>query len=366
MLNNIFVNNYASSLLGPQDVEISANQAAEIDYNVYFRHPGKDKLLRGLPYAQGVDLTPLAADNPFGLRLRLSGGESGCPRRRSLSPETLGGQVRPPLAVPRHPPAVHRAELATRAPTRTCFADFQQEDFRPRFTSPAVGHGVDLTAEVPADIERPPRSAKHPDIGPFAAPAAWWEDIDSGRATIVDGSVGLDAAGRDCGLGTAARPFATLAKAAALARWGSRIYVKDSIYRHSAVQTTFSLGPRLGAQRLPRPSPGLQPVGNDRAGPLGKAAVRGDSIASAIGTPSSVTTAARTAGRRTTTATCALGGREANATSLSRNSAELSEPFRPIRILQPGPRHAAGALRRRGLATGGRRAGIGGVPHRHR
>ena len=76
MLNNIFVNNYALALLGPEDVEISANRRAEIDYNVYFRHPGKDKLLRGLPYAQGVDLAPLAADNPFGLRLRRGRGQA--------------------------------------------------------------------------------------------------------------------------------------------------------------------------------------------------------------------------------------------------------------------------------------------------
>ena len=42
------------------------------------------------------------------------------------------------------------------------FRDFQQEDFRPRFTSPAVGRGVDLTAEVAADVERRSRSARHP------------------------------------------------------------------------------------------------------------------------------------------------------------------------------------------------------------
>ncbi|MGO8745415.1 MAG: hypothetical protein ACLQNE_05445 [Thermoguttaceae bacterium] len=120
-----------------------------------------------------------------------------------------------------------------------------------------MGRGLDLTAEVVADVNHQPRSARHPDIGPFAAPAVWWQDIDSGRATIVDGSLALDGASRDCGLGTIEKPFTTLAKAAAFARWGSRIYVKDSIYRHLAVQTSLVRERALG-----RRGDGPQLLGN--------------------------------------------------------------------------------------------------------
>jgi hypothetical protein len=73
VLNNVFVNNFATTLLGEQDLELSASANSQVDHNVYFRHPGKDKLLRGLPYAEGVDLGPLRAGNPFGLRLRVGG-----------------------------------------------------------------------------------------------------------------------------------------------------------------------------------------------------------------------------------------------------------------------------------------------------
>ena len=53
--------------------------------------------------------------------------------------------------------------------------------------------------------------------------------------------------------------LATLAKAAAFARWGSRIYVKDSIYRHSAVQTNFSLGPDSVLSGYPGHRPAFSP-----------------------------------------------------------------------------------------------------------
>jgi len=139
------------------------------------------------------------------------------------------------------------------------FVDFQKEDFKPRYASPAVGRGLDLVDEVPRDIEGRPRSRRHPDVGPYAAPAEWWEEIDSGRALIVDGNVPLDENGCDRGLGTAESPFATLAKAIAFARWGSRIYVKDSIYRHTAMQTSFSLGPDSTISGFPGHRPAFSP-----------------------------------------------------------------------------------------------------------
>ena len=71
--------------------------------------------------------------------------------------------------------------------------------------------------------------------------------------------MGLDAQGRDCGLGTPEKPFATLAKALALARWGSRIYIRDSIYRHTAMQTTFSLGPDSIVSGFPGHRPTFSP-----------------------------------------------------------------------------------------------------------
>ena len=253
VLNNLFVNDYAATPLSDEDLEIRVRDGAEIDHNIYFRHPAKDKLLRGLPYAQGVDLSPLAADNPFGLRLGVGGAVI-----TSLADPRWAGQF------DRHSQSLDILQRLTGENTYTrsyedLFQDLQQEDFRPRFTSPAVGRGVDLTAEVPADVAGQPRSAQHPDIGPYAAPAAWWEDLDSGRATIVDGSVGLDAQGRDCGLGTPEKPFATLAKALALARWGSRIYIRDSIYRHTAMQTTFSLGPDSIVSGFPGHRPTFSP-----------------------------------------------------------------------------------------------------------
>ena len=228
-------------------------QAVQIDHNVYFRHPGKDKLLRGLPYAQGVDLTPLAADNPFGLRLRV-GWQVG----HVVGPKTVGREVRHALAVPRHPAAIHWAELLHPL-VRGLVPRFPAGGFPATIHESGGGARPDLTAEVVADVNYQPRSARHPDIGPFAAPAVWWQDIDSGRATIVDGSLALDGAGRDCGLGTIEKPFTTLAKAAAFARWGSRIYVKDSIYRHSAVQTTFSLGPDSVLSGFPGHRPAFSP-----------------------------------------------------------------------------------------------------------
>jgi hypothetical protein len=326
VLNNLFINNYASELLRLRDVEISANQAAEIDYNVYFRHPAKDKLLRGLPYAQGVDLTPLDADNPFGLRLRLDGKVV-----TSLSQQPWSEKF------DRHSQSLDILQRFTGPNSYTrsyedLFADFQQEDFRPRFSSPAVGHGVDLTAEVAADMNGQPRSARHPDIGPFAAPAEWWQDIDSGRATIVDGSVGRDASGRDCGLGTLEKPFATVAKAAAFARWGSRIYVKDSIYRHSAVQTTFSLGPDSVFSGFPGHRPAFSPSELIEPGRWEK--LPSDGLYRIRDWHTFLGSNCRQhSWPEDYYGNMRLGGREANLTSLSRNSARLAEPFRPIRFL---------------------------------
>jgi len=326
VLNNLLINNYASSLLGQQDVEISAGKAARIDYNLYFRHPGKDKLLRGLPYAQGVDLAPLAAGNPFGLRLRLRGevvsslGESPWVERFDRHSQCLDILQR------------FTGPASCTRSYEDLFVDFQQEDFRPRFSSPAVGRGADLTAEVAADVAGRPRSARHPDIGPFAAPAAWWQDIDSGRATIVDGSVGLDVAGRDCGLGTVERPFATLAKAAAFARWGSRIYVKDSIYRHSAVQTTFSLGPDSLLSGFPGHRPAFSPSESIEAGRWEKLASGGLYRIRDWHTFLGYNCRAN-CWPEDYYGNMHLGGREANVTCLSRNSARIAEPFRPIRFL---------------------------------
>ena len=287
---------------------------------------------------QGVDLAPLAADNPFGLRLRLVAGDN----RGAGGPAANSGKVVALLSekpwadrFDRHSQSLDILQRFTGPNSYTrsyedLFQDFQQEDFRPRFTGPAVGRGIDLTSDVPADADGRPRSAKHPDIGPLAAPAAWWEDIDSGRATIVDGAVGLDAAGRDCGLGTAARPFATLAKAAAFARWGSRIYVKDSIYRHAAVQTSFSLGPDSLLSGFPghrpafSPSEVIEPGRWEKLTPGGLHRIR--DWHTFLG--------------YTCRANCwpedyygnmRIGGREANVANLSRNAGRLSEPFRPIR-----------------------------------
>ncbi len=212
------------------------------------------------------------------------------------------------------------------------FADFQQEDFRPRYTSPAVGRGADLTAEVPTDVAGQPRSARHPDIGPYAAPATWWADIDSGRATIVDGSVGLDAQGHDGGLGTADRPFATLAKAMSFARWGSRIYIKDSIYRHTAVQTTFSLGPDSVVSGFPghrpafSPSEYIAPSRWERLTPSGLHRLR--DWHTFLGY-----TCRMNAWALDFYGNTRVGGAAENVTSLSRNLAQVGKPFRPIRHL---------------------------------
>ena len=326
VLNNIFVNNYASPLLGEQDVEISANETACIDHNIYFRHPGKDKLLRGLPYAQGVDLTPLAADNPFGLRLRLGGKLVTSLAQKSWAEK-----------FDQHSQCLDILQRFTGSNSYTrsyedLFVEFQQEDFRPRFSSPAVGQGTDLTAEVAADVAGRPRSAAHPDIGPFAAPADWWRDIDSHRATIVDGNAGLDAAGRDCGLGTVERPFATLAKAAAFARWGSRIYVKDSIYRHSGVQTTFALGPDSVLSGFPGHRPAFSPSESIEPGRWEKLPLAGVYRIRDWHTFLGYNHRAN-CWAEDYYGNMRLGGREANVTSLSRNSARLADPFRPIRYL---------------------------------
>jgi hypothetical protein len=347
VLNNIFANNYANFLLTCNDYEIRVQDGAraiQIDHNVYFRHPAKDKLLRGLPYAQGVDLTPLAADNPFGLRLRLVCGAGVSPAGKVGAGVSPAGKVVTSLSqkpwaekFDRHSQCLDILQRFTGPNSYTrsyedLFADFQQEDFRPRFTSPAVGHGVDLTDEVPTDIDSQPRSAKHPDIGPFAAPAAWWQDIDSGRATIVDGSVPLDAAGRDCGLGTLEKPFATVAKAAAFTRWGSRIYVKDAIYRHSAVQTTFSLGPDSVFSGFPGHRPAFSGSELIEAGRWEKAAPAGLYRIRDWHTFLGYNCRAH-CWPEDYYGNMRLGGKDENVLSLSRNLAKLAEPFRPIRFL---------------------------------
>ena len=183
-----------------------------------------------------------------------------------------------------------------------------------------------------------PRSARHPDIGPYAAPAAWWEDIDSGRATIVDGSVGLDAQGRDRGLGTAEQPFATLAKAIGFARWDARIYIKDSIYRHTAMQTTFSLGSESVVSGFPGHRPAFSP--SEYIEPA-----RWERLKSVNGSGSSGLYRLRdwhtflgyncrmNAWALDYYGNTRVGGSGANHTNLSRNLAQVGEPFRPIRYL---------------------------------
>ncbi len=326
VLNNLLVNNYAATPLGPEDFEIAAEPAAEIDHNVYFRHPGKDKLLRGLPYAQGVDLAPLAAANPFGLRLQV--GDA-----------VVHGLTQPPWAerFDAHSQTLDIVQRLTGSNSYTrcyedLFRDLQQEDFRPRYTSPAVGRGADLTAEVPTDFAGQARSSRHPDIGPLAAPAEWWADLDAGRAAIVDGTVGLDARGFDCGLGTADQPFATLAKAAAFARWGSRIYVRDAIYRHTAMQTTFSLGPDSVISGVPghrpvfSPSEQLPPGGWDKVTEAGLYRLRDWHTFLGYNCRTNAWMLDFYGNAR-------IGGPGENVTTLVRNRAKLAEPFRPIRCL---------------------------------
>lgn len=326
VLNNLLVNNFAAVLLSEQDVELSVRDDAQVDHNIYFRHPGKDKLLRGLPYAQGVDLSPLAAGNAFGLRLRIGGQVV-----TQLTEQPWAGRFDP------HSQVLDILQRLTGENTYTrcyedLFGDFQQEDFRPRFTSPAVGRGLDLTAEVPADAAGQPRSAKHPDIGPYAAPAAWWADLDAGRATLVDGSVGLDAQGRDTGLGTPDKPFATLAKALAFARWGSRIYVKDSIYRHTAMQTSFSLGPDSLVSGFPGHRPAFSPsefiasARWERLTPAGLHRLRDWHTFLGYNCRANSWTLDYYGNTR-------VGGAGENVTSLSRNLSQVGKPFRPIRYL---------------------------------
>ena len=212
------------------------------------------------------------------------------------------------------------------------FLDFQREDFRPRFSSPAVGRGVDLTAEVPEDAAGRPRSRAHPDIGPHAAPAEWWADIDSGRATIVDGAVPLDAHGRDCGAGTPAQPFSTLAKALAFARWGARIYIKDGIYRHAAIQTTFALGPDSVISGFPghrpafSPSEFIEPGRWEQATPAGLYRIRDWHTFLGYNSRMHPWMADWYGNAR-------IGGAGANVTALERNTANVRAPFRPVRYL---------------------------------
>ncbi|MBL7039439.1 MAG: right-handed parallel beta-helix repeat-containing protein [Pirellulaceae bacterium] len=327
VVNNILVNNYSPSLLDDNDVEISVDGGeVTIDHNVYFRHPGKDKLLRGLPFAQGVDLSELTASNPFGLRLRFAGQVI-----LSLDDDRWSSRF------DEHSQSLDILQRFSGINTyarsyEDLFRDFQQEDFRPRFTSPAVGRGCDLSAEVSTDIDGQPRNVRHPDIGPYAAPAEWWEDIDTGRATIVDGNVPLDERGRDRGLGTSESPFATLAKAIAFARWGSRIYVKDSIYRHTAMQTSYSLGPESVISGFPghrpafSPSEFIEPNRWERVDEAGLHRIRDWHTFLGYNCRAN-------AWMQDFYGNSRIGGSEADNTALARNRNQLTEPFRPIRFL---------------------------------
>jgi hypothetical protein len=327
IINNIFVNNYATTLLSMYDVEVAAPDSAKINHNVYFRHPGKDKLLRGLPYGQGVDLSPLRPDNPFGLRLRVDGkvvfSLTDPAWAAKFDKDSLSLDIVQRFTGP---------NSYTRS-YEDLFADFQKEDFHPRFTSPAVGRGENIDA-VKTDIEGKPRLASHADIGPYAAPADWWKDIDSGKATIVDGTVPLDAAGRDLGLGTAAKPFSSLAKALAFGRWGSRIYVKDSIYRDTAMQTSFSFGPEGTLSGFPgqrpafSPSECIAPARWEKFDSGGKASAdlyRIRDWHTFLGG-----NCRHNAWMEDWYGNFHIGGPEANVTSLSRDRAKLAEPFRRI------------------------------------
>ena len=303
VLNNIFVNNYAATLLGQGDVEISANRNAEIDYNVYFRHPGKDKLLRGLPYAEGVDLAPLAADNPFGLRLRLTEGKGESPtvaaQKLAQSPATVVFSLaQKPWAekFDAHSQSLDILQRFTGPNSYTrsyedLFRDFQQEDFRPRFTSPAVGRGADLTAEVAADV----RSS-----APLRAASGHWPLRRAG------GVVGGHRRGPGDDRQRQRRPGRGRPRLRAGNRRQSLRHVGQGGGFRPLGQPHLRQGfhlprfrranhllarPGLAAERFSRPPPGLQPLGTYRAG-AGRRSMRGDSIASAIGAPSSAATAA--------------------------------------------------------------------------
>ena len=327
VINNIFVNNYATALLGADDVEIRVDGGTvTIDYNVYFRHPGKDKLLRGLPYAQGVDLSPLGRGNPFALGFRLDG---------QCVPSLDDERWRAKFDGHSQWLDVLQRFSGTNTYTRSyedLFVDFQKEDFKPRYASPAVGRGLDLGDEVPKDVEGRPRNRRHPDVGPYAAPAEWWEDVDSGRAGIVDGNVPLDENGYDRGLGTPVSPFATLAKAMAFARSGSRVYVKDSIYRHTAMQTSFSLGPNSAISGFPghrpafSPSEFIEPARWEKVHAAGMHRIR--DWHTFLGYNHRMN-----AWMQDFWGNSRIGGPEANVTALSRNRQELAQPFRPIRHL---------------------------------
>ena len=327
IIDNIFVNNYATTLLDKDDVEVSVPSSAKVNHNVYFRHPGKDKLLRGLPYGQGVDLSPLRADNPFGLRLRVDGKvvfsltDPAWAAKFDKDSQSLD---------------IVQRFIGPNSYTRSyedLFADFQKEDFHPRFTSPAVGRGENIDA-VKTDIEGKPRLASHADIGPYAAPADWWKDIDSGKATIVDGAAPLDAAGRDLGLGTAAKPFSSLAKALAFGRWGSRIYVKDSIYRDTAMQTSFSFGPEGTLSGFPgqrpafSPSECIAPARWEKFDSAGKASA--DLYRIRDWHTSLGGNCRHNSWMQDWYGNFHIGGKDANVTSLSRDRAKLAEPFRRI------------------------------------
>ncbi len=324
VVNNILVNNYAATLLSDNDVELAVAAGAKVNNNVYFRHPGKDKLLRGLPYASGVDLAPLGQDNPLGLRLRTGGKVVFSLKDPAWSAFDKDSQS---LDIVQR----FNGENSYTRSYEDLFADFQKEDFHPRFTSPAVGRGLSLP-EVASDIEGKPRLAGHGDVGPYASPADWWKEIDSGKATIVDGTAPLDADGRDTGLGTMEKPFATLAKAAAFARWSAKIFIKDSIYRHTAIQTTFSLGPDAVISGFPghrpafSPSEAIAPSRWQKVSDAGLYRVRDWHTFLGYGSRGDSWIADWWGNSH-------IGGPDANVSSLSRGSAKLAEPFRPVRYV---------------------------------
>ncbi len=361
IVNNIFVNNYATTLLSEDDVEVAVGPNAVVNHNVYFRHPGKDKLLRGLPYGQGVDLAPLRPDNPFGLRLRVDKKVVFSLKDPAWAKFDKDSQSLD----------IVQRFVGPNEYTRNyedLFADFQKEDFHPRYTSPCVGRGDSLPA-VTTDIEGKPRLAEHPDIGPYAAPAEWWKDIDSGQATIVDGRTPLDANGRDVGLGTAAKPFSTLAKAAAFARWNAKIYIHDSIYRDTAMQTSFWMGPEGKITGWPGERPAFSP--SECLAPA-----RWEKYDSA-GTADSRVWRVRdwhtflggnwrfNSWMQDWYGNLHIGGKDENVTSFSREPREAGPAVPPDRPRVPGPRHVAAPVGRDRAGARRRSRGTGGFRHRH-
>ena len=302
---------------------------AEIDYNVYFRHPGKDKLLRGLPYAQGVDLSPLAADSPFGLRLRRAAGGRHVAGRSAAGPERSTA-TRSPWTSSSGSPG---ANSYTRC-YEDLFADFQQEDFRPRYHQPGGrprrgpdGRGADRRRR--AGRGRPGIRTS----GPYAAPAAWWEDIDSGRATIVDGSVALDAAGPRLRAGHGGQAVCHAGQGRGVGPLGQpHLRQGLDLPPHGHADHVLA-GAGSVAQRISRPPAGVQPVGVHRAGAAGSRSTPAGLYRLRDWHTFLGYNCRLNAWMLDFYGNSRIGGPGENVTSLSRNAAQRAEPFRPIRYL---------------------------------